>query len=169
MRRLAACLLLYSLCAHAGWRADVQPAHLVGEGDLSLFGFRLYQAQLWSQQVPVRYDAPFALHITYARSISRQRFVDTGIDEIKRQASAPLSPQTLAHWRDDMMRGLVDVDPGDRLTAVNLPGKGVRFYAGARETAEIDDPAFARAFFGIWFDPSTRAPGLRKALLGLSK
>jgi hypothetical protein len=63
----------------------------------------------------------------------------------------------------------VDVGPGDQLSAVFLPDKGVRFYAGERMTDEVDDLAFARAFFGIWLDPSTRAPTLRKQLLGTAQ
>jgi hypothetical protein len=36
-------------------------------------------------------------------------------------------------------------------------------------TDEVDDLAFARAFFSIWLDPSTRAPTLRKQLLGTAQ
>jgi hypothetical protein len=148
-------LVLWATAANADWLADVQPAKLVGEGDFSVFGFRLYRAQMWSERLPVDYDERFALHIIYARGIRRERFVDTGMSEIRRLASAPIPADTLAHWRADMMQALV-------------PGKGVRFYAGDRMTGEFDDLAFARAFFGIWLDPSTRAPTLRKQLLGVS-
>ena len=167
MRSLVALvLLLWAASASADWRSDVQSARLVGEGDFRVFGFSLYRAQLWSERVPVDYEERFALHIVYTRSIKGKRLADTGIDEIKRQAEAPIPPETLDRWREDMLRAFVDVEPGDELSAVFLPGKGVRFYAGERETGEFDDPAFARAFFGIWLDPSTRAPSLRKHLLG---
>jgi hypothetical protein len=167
MRALTALmLLLWAVSASAGWRSDVPSARLVGEGDFSVFGFRLYRAQLWSERVPVDYDERFALHLTYTRSIKGKRLADTGIDEIRRQAAASIPSETLERWRDDMLRAFGDVEPGDQLSAVFLPGKGVRFYSGERETGEFDDPAFARAFFGIWLDPSTRAPSLRKHLLG---
>jgi hypothetical protein len=167
VRALAALLMFLSaMPVHADWRADVQAAHLVGEGDFSVFGFTLYRAQLWSEHAPVSYDEPFALHLIYTRSISRERFADIGINEIKRQAATPIPQETLERWRDDMVRGLTDVEPGGQLSAVFLPGKGVRFYAGERETAEIDDPASARAFFDIWLAASTRAPRLRIQLLG---
>jgi hypothetical protein len=156
MRALAALmLLLWVVSANAGWRSDVPSARLVGEG-----------AQLWSERVPVDYDERFALHLTYTRSIKGKRLADTGIDEIRRQAAVPIPSETLERWRDDMLRAFGDVGPGDQLSAVFLPGKGVRFYSGEQETGEFDDPAFARAFFGIWLDPSTRAPSLRKHLLG---
>ncbi|HEX3634280.1 MAG TPA: chalcone isomerase family protein [Paraburkholderia sp.] len=168
MRALAAIvLLLWATAACADWHGDVQSAKLVGEGDFSLFGFRLYRAQMWSERVPVDYDERFALHIIYVRGIKRERFVDAGMNEIKRLASVPISADTLARWRADMLQAFVDVEPGDQLSAVYLPDKGVRFYAGERMTGEFDDLAFARAFFGIWLDPSTRAPILRRQLLGM--
>ncbi len=170
MRSLAALvLLLWASAACADWRADVEAAKLVGEGDFSVLGFRLYRAQMWSERVPVDYDARFALHIVYARGITRERLADTGISEIKRLAGAPIPADTLERWRANMLRAFVDVGPGDQLSAVFLPDKGVRFYAGERMTDEVDDLAFARAFFSIWLDPSTRAPTLRKQLLGTAQ
>ncbi|QOT78727.1 chalcone isomerase family protein [Cupriavidus basilensis] len=176
MRRVAAALAMALLCvpalAAAGWRADVQAARLSGEGEFRVFGFRLYTAQLWSAQLPITPDAPFALQLTYDRSIQRERLVETSLDEMKRIGSAgnaPPSPQLLDSWRASMAQAFVDVRPGDTLTGVFMPGKGVRFYAGDRLTTEIDDPAFAQAFFSIWLDPATRAPALRRRLLGLAQ
>ncbi|MEZ0604667.1 chalcone isomerase family protein [Paraburkholderia sp. IW21] len=170
MRALVALVLvLWASAACADWRGDVQSAKLVGEGDFSILGFKLYRAQMWSERVPVDYDERFALHIIYTRGIKRERFVDAGIKEIKRLSSTPIPHDTLERWRADMLQAFVDVEPGDQLSAVYLPGKGVRFYAGERMTGEFDDPAFARAFFGIWLDPSTRAPTLRKELLGTAQ
>ncbi|MGF6768901.1 hypothetical protein P3T18_001371 [Paraburkholderia sp. GAS199] len=170
MRALTAIVLLvWASAAFADWRGDVETAKLVGEGDFSVLGFRLYRAQMWSERLPVDYDERFALHIVYARGIRRERLTDVGIGEMKRLAAAPIPQETLERWRADMMQAFVDVGPGDQLSAVNLPGKGVRFYAGERMTGEFDDPEFARAFFGIWLDPSTRAPVLRKQLLGMTK
>ncbi|WP_144111665.1 chalcone isomerase family protein [Paraburkholderia sp. BCC1886] len=170
MRALAALVLvLWAGAACADWRGDVPSAKLVGEGEFSVLGFRLYRAQMWSERVPVDDGARFALHIVYTRSIKRERLVDTGVGEIKRLAPAPIPEDTLARWRADMTQAFVDVAPGDQLSAIYLPDKGVRFYAGERMTGEFDDPAFARAFFGIWLDPSTRAPTLRKQLLGVAQ
>jgi hypothetical protein len=173
MRSLAAlALVLGALSASpawADWHDDVRSAKLVGEGEFSVFGFRLYRAQMWSERAPLDYDERFALHIVYVRSIKRERLADTGISEIKRIADPPIPAQTLARWRENMLQAFVDVTPGDQLSAVYLPDKGVRFYAGEQMTGEFDDPAFARAFFGIWLDPATRAPALRKQLLGTAQ
>ena len=59
-----------------------------------------------------------------------------------------------------------DVKAGDRLTGVRVPGQGARFYSGERYVGRLDDEALADAFFAIWLDPRTRAPDLRRKLLG---
>jgi hypothetical protein len=61
---------------------------------------------------------------------------------------------------------LPDVDAGDFLTGVNVPKLGVRFYQNGQPIGAIDDLEFAQAFFGIWLDPRTSEPVLRKQLLG---
>jgi hypothetical protein len=162
-------LLTCSPVAFADWRSSVGAARLTGQGEFTLLGFRVYDAQLWSIRSPIDYRSRFALRLTYARSISRERLADTGLDEIKRLATTPIAAATLERWHSDMLHAFIDVTPGDRLTGVFLPGQGVRFYAGGRPGVEIDDPEFARAFFDIWLDLATRAPELRRHLLGLAQ
>ncbi|WP_342050001.1 MULTISPECIES: chalcone isomerase family protein [unclassified Cupriavidus] len=144
--------------------ADVR---MVGEGDFRWFGIRIYTAQLWAAQSPVTLDTPLALRLTYARGISGERLTDTSMDEIKRLAAVTIPEATLDQWRAALSRVLPDVRAGDVLTGVYLPGQGARFYAGDRALGALEDPMLARAFFSIWLDPSTRAPALRRHLLGL--
>jgi hypothetical protein len=125
MRRFAVlALALWSSVALADWRGDVPSAQLVGEGDFSWFGIRLYHAQLWSERVPVNYDARFALQISYARTIRREKLVNSGIDEIRRVSSPPVPADTLERWRADMLQAFVDVTSGDRLSAVFCARQG---------------------------------------------
>ncbi|MFC0573917.1 chalcone isomerase family protein [Paraburkholderia solisilvae] len=146
--------------------AEVPAAQLSGSGEYRFLGLHLYDAQLWSTHLPVNYDARFALQLTYATSATRERLTTLGLNEMKRLAPTPLPDALVARWRDDMLRAFVDVEPGDWLCGVFLPGTGVRFYANGEATATIADLDFARAFFGIWFDPETRAKTLRSKLLG---
>lgn len=166
---IIAWLACWCASAWSDCRDDVAPARVIGQGEFCVLGFCLYDAQLLSERTPIAYDAPFALLITYKRHISRDRLADTGIDEIRRLADPPLAADTLTRWRGDMQRAFVDVSDGDSLCGVFLPGKGVRFYSNGMPTVEVDDPAFARAFFGIWLDPHTRAPTLRAQLLGATR
>lgn len=165
----AAALLLIPMqesAADVGCRDEVPGAMLSGAGEFRLLGFHLYDAQLWSARLPVTYDARFALELTYARAVTRERLASLGIAEMKRLAGAPVSEAQVTRWRGDMLRAFVDIAPGDQLCGVYLPGAGVRFFANGTPTATIDDPDFARRFFGIWLDSATRAQGLRDKLLG---
>jgi len=72
-------------------------------------------------------------------------------------------------WLEEMRRVFPDVRRGDELTGTAVPGRGVEFALNGRPIGSIDDPAFGRAFFAIWFDPRTRSRDLRASLLGESR
>ena len=55
--------------------------------------------------------------------------------------------------------------PGDRLTGLYEPGRGMRLWRGSEPLGASEDAELARLFFGIWLSPRTSEPGLRKALL----
>ncbi|MBM3117261.1 chalcone isomerase family protein [Jeongeupia naejangsanensis] len=159
--------LLGPAAAAQSWREALPQAALQGQGDFTWLGWRVYTARLWSAG-PLRDDGtPFALQLTYHRSISRSRLVDTSLDEMQRLAARPVDAATLGRWRSQLEQAFIDVAPGDELTGVYLPGYGCRFYARDRRLAGIADPEFARAFFRIWLAPDSRDAGLRRQLLGL--
>ena len=158
-----------SSCIWADCRDTLAAAQLSGKGALCLLGFCLYDAQLWSTKVPPSYDASFALEVTYRRSVDRTRLIQTAIDEIRRLQAPVPSDATLAQWQRAMTPAFPDVKSGDTLCGVYLPERGARFYANGQLMTEVDDPAFARAFFDIWLAPGTRAPSLRRDLLGGSR
>lgn len=166
-RLVLACLLALSpLGASASWREAVPDARLVGEGELRFFGFRIYDARLWSAKAPLQAQTPFALELTYHRAISREDFVRTSLAEIERLSGMSGDSARMRDWRAQMQQAFVDVQPGERITGVYLPGRGCRFYVNDRLQHEVDDPAFAEAFFAIWLDPRSRDQALRRELLG---
>ena len=165
-------ILLAAILNTSAWadcRNQLDHAPLSGKGALCLLGFCLYDAQLWSTQTPPSYDTPFALQITYRRAITRARLIETAVDEIRRLNVPPPPDSILTQWQAAMTPAFIDVKPGDTLCGVYLPGRGARFYANGQLTTEVDDPAFAHAFFDIWLAPGTRAPALRRHLLGESR
>lgn len=174
--RLCSTLLLTLALASAsvqannqsGWREQLPQAELVGSGDFSWFGFSVYNAKLWSPARQVDFTEPFALELTYRRTISRETLVDTSLDEIRRINGEPLDSEQQSAWTKQMSQAFVDVKDGTRITGVFLPGEGCRFYVDGKLQHVIDDQEFARAFFSIWLDPQTRSPKLRAALLGLN-
>lgn len=136
----------------------------IGAGEMRWLGFRIYEASLWAPQPDWRPDAPFALAIRYDRSIPSSRLVQTSVDEMRRLGMA--DEARLDAWRTFLQRAFPDVDRGDVIVGVNLPGEGVVFYRGDEPTGRLADEGFARAFFAIWLDERTREPGLRTRLLG---
>lgn len=151
-------------------RADGAGAEFrqLGNGEMRWFGLKLYDAALW---VPAgtewSADAGFALAIRYARTIAGDKLVDTSIDEIRRLGLG--DEVQLVRWRLELTRALPSVAPGEILVGARIPGAGARFWHDGKPTAEVRDPALARAFFAIWLDPRTREPALRARLLGTDR
>jgi len=172
MRQALLLVVLFATLAFAAranadtWHDALPHAQEVGSGDFRWYGFSIYSARLWSERRPFDATAPFALELTYHRAISRERLVQTSIDEIKRLYGDSLPSDTLQHWRDDMSQAFRDVSPDDRLIGVFLPSQGCRFYNQKDWIADIPDPEFAKALYSNWLDPRSRDAKLRAQLLG---
>lgn len=168
---IATLLAVLALPAQADWRAALDGGKPVGQATLRWFGLRIYDAKLWSATGRYDPDAPFALEITYRKSIRAEQLVNTSLEEFRR-IGAPAAQ--FERWRGYMLRAFPDVTDGDRLIGLFVPGVGARFYAALagqpeRLQARIDDPDFARWFFGIWLHPATREPALRQHLIGQTR
>lgn len=164
---LAFVLSASAALAHAAlWQQEIPQAKILGSGDLRWFGLHIYSAKLWSESPVFDPRASFALEITYQKNISRERFVDTSIDEIKRLRGDTIGAEVLQRWKLHMEKAFTDVKPGDQLIGIHLPKIGCRFYSRDKLLAEIKDTEFADAFFSIWFDPRSKDSALRKQLTG---
>jgi hypothetical protein len=163
---IAGLLAAFALPASAGPAGIALPFETVqiGQGTLRLFGLRIYDATLWAPGGRWRPDAPYALELTYARKIDRSKLAASTVSEIRKQRKLP--QPVLADWERQLAEIFPDVEPGDRVAAIRIPGQGVSFHAGPRPLGRIGDEAFAESFFAIWLDASTSAPALRDRLLG---
>ena len=166
MRKLILGVLLMALLLGAS-RAEAPPpgladAQLVGRGQFSRFGFSVYEARLWAPLGRYAAERPFALSLTYSRSIAGEKLVQASLDEMHK-LKAPLADRK--EWRADLERVLPNVVPGDSITAVYQPGQGAVFFHRDKQTGQINDD-LAKHFFGIWLDSRTSEPSLRQALLG---
>jgi hypothetical protein len=135
-----------------------------GGGELKYFGLSIYDGFYWSAASSFSVSRPFALDLHYHRNLDGERIAGRSIDEIRKLGIG--TREDHARWLDAMQRLFPDVRKGDRLTGVNVPGRGARFFHNGASIGEIADPGFARAFFGIWLDPKTSQPAFRKLLLG---
>lgn len=174
--RLSAVIACAALLAAAAASADPLPvpdyvrkyiveAKVAGPGRLTWYGFHVYDAHLY---VPRGFDPnmpfrqPFALELMYARKLDGRAIADASRDEIARMGLG--TDEQRDRWHAQMATLFPDVDKGQKITGVNVPGVGARFYFDGRFRGAIDEPEFARAFFSIWLDERTRAPKLREVL-----
>jgi hypothetical protein len=168
MRRREACLALAAAMPLAGWAKEppqalsaVLPAlRPWGSGEFRRFGFLVYEATLWAGEGE-RPVPPLALGLTYKRNIEGKAIAEASVDQMRRFDA---SDAQLARWGQQMAGLFPSVKPGDRIVGLQLSDRA-RFFYNDQPLGEINDAAFARAFFAIWLDPRTSEPSLRTALL----
>ena len=169
------CLALLLACASARAApapeahivSEIGTARLAGQGTFRWFGIAVYDAQLWvgprGYLASAPEAAPFVLDLHYARALDGQKIAEASFDQLEK-IKAGTSDQRAA-WLLKMRAIFPDVQSGSRLSGVYLPGLGVRFYLDGKMLGEVQDLAFARAFFAIWLAPASTATSLRQALL----
>ncbi len=162
---LAATLSAPAFAQTAPFASLIPNAQVVGSGLFRWWGFRVYEASLWSPNGRYQAGEPFALSLTYARALEGADIVDASLDQM-RKLGLPVDRHP--EWGPALSEVLVSVQSGDTLTGVYQPGEGAVFFFNERKTGEIDD-RLAKAFFAIWLDPETSAPDLRQSLLGQSQ
>jgi hypothetical protein len=154
-----------AVSATSAWDAFLPTPKPVGEGQFRRWGFLIYDATLWSSNGQYKANEPFALRLSYARNVTRDQIVDASIDQMRE-----LGVDVAQHpdWPDKLQRVFADVNKGDSLTGIYMPGNGAVFFYNNQLTGQVDE-ALAQAFFSIWLDPQTTEPDLRLSLLGLAQ
>jgi hypothetical protein len=143
---------------------EVGAARLSGQGVYTWFGLQIYTAEMWvGPQGYAGEAAPFVLELRYARALDGRKIAEASAKQMEGIGAG--NDAQRAVWLTQMKAVFPNVQEGSRLGGVFLPGQGVRFYRDGQLLATVADPAFARAFFGIWLDPASSAPKLRMALL----
>ena len=162
-------LLGCMLCAVQALAHPLLPGgQLRGEATLRYFGLQVYRARLWTLpefRVSQAIDQLLVLELEYLRDLKGESIAQRSLKEMQR-AQWIAEPQA-QRWLSEMQRVFPNVKAGDRLSGQHLPGQGARFWHNGRPTGQVDDPLFARLFFGIWLAPTTSEPDMRSALLGL--
>ena len=151
--------------------AELPGARLQGSGRLRFLGLRVYDARLWVASATVGTDGAtaslaLALELEYARGLDGLKIAERSLSEMQRQGE--IDPAVGQRWLAAMKQIFPDVQAGDRITGLNVPGMGARFFINGRLQGDVRDAEFARRFFGIWLSLQTSEPTLRQALLGKS-
>jgi hypothetical protein len=142
-----------------------------GEGLYRWFGLRIYEARLWGSGTPV--DAasplakPLALQLTYARRFDGADIAERSASEMRDLKAA--DDQSIMRWENLMRNLFPDIKAGDHLTGITDSNGFTRFFFNGEALRTVQEPAFTRAFFAIWLDENTSAPGLRARLLRTSR
>jgi hypothetical protein len=144
--------------------ALAQGARAQGGGELRFLGFPVYDGWYWGRGHEWSMDTPFALDLHYHRKLAGASIAERSVEEIARLGLG--TPAERARWGEAMRQIFPDVRAGDRLAGVFVPPGLVHYFHNGVPIGEIADPAFARAFFGIWLDPATSRPDFRVRLLG---
>jgi len=142
---------------------DVPNARLAGTGTFTYFMMNIYSAELWVGPQGYGLTTPFALDLRYARKLDGKKIAEASAEQMEKIGAGSAAERQA--WLQKMTAIFPDVHAGSHITGVFVPGEGARFYLDGKPTGSVNDAGFARAFFGIWLDPNTAAPALRKALL----
>ena len=151
---------------------EISAAKLQGQGKLTYFGLHVYDARLWVQDGFKAADfgrAPLALELEYARTLYGKLIAERSLEEMKRSSNlteAKINEAKAAEWLAQMKTLFTDVNKGDRITGVQVPGVATRIFINGKLRGEVRDAEFTKLFFGIWLSPRTSEPKLRDALLG---
>ena len=148
-------------------------AKLMGSGELTWFGLKVYEAQLWSTSAsaqalkvqPSKFaEHSFALDLRYARNLAGEAIAERSLAEIQKLGLGSSAQHDA--WLSDMKKLFPNIKKGDRLMGVHVPSQGVQFFLNDRLLGRVEDLAFARAFFAIWFDARTKNKTLYTQLQG---
>ena len=147
-------------------RAALPEARLAGESRLRVWGFEVYDAQLWVGPGfrANQYEAhPLALSLGYLRALKGHLIAERSLKEMR--ALGTLSGAQGEAWLRAMTQIFPDVKPADRLTGLHQPGVGARFWLNAQPIGQVADARFSALFFGIWLAQASSEPSLRSQLL----
>lgn len=125
-------------------------AQKVGEARYQLLAIPLFEAELYTANGDFSWAQPFALSLTYERSIRAASLVNRTMLEMSERGAG--SVESLSALRSPLMACFADVERGDRITGVSTGPNTATFYHNGAQSCTIAWPNFRRHFFGIWLD-----------------
>jgi len=140
---------------------------VVGEAQLKVMFWKIYNAKLAASNGEWKKDAPFALSLTYLRDFDGEEIASRSVDEMRDIGYE--DEVLLAKWYEQMRSVFPNVKEGENITGVMDKEQYTHFYYDGSLIGSIEDTSFGQAFFDIWLNEKTSEPKMRKQLLGLKK
>ncbi|WP_051221735.1 chalcone isomerase family protein [Neptunomonas japonica] len=138
----------------------------IGEADLSILWFDVYNAELLSADG--RYlgvSNPLILKLNYRRNISQRDL----LDETQKQIEKFTHTEQVDVWLTKLSQMWPSIKKGDQLAFwVDQKNTG-HFFFNDNWIGSLEDPAFSRAFIQIWLSDKSSYPDLAKKLRGSVK
>jgi hypothetical protein len=137
-----------------------------GSARLRFLGLSVYDANLWVApgfRAVAYAQHAFALELRYLRKLKGTAIAERSLAEMRRVGS--INADQATRWLANMQEAFPDVNNGDRIVGLHLPGAGSQFWVNGLLRASVAEPEFGRYFFGIWLAESTSEPAMRSALL----
>ena len=156
------CLLLL-LSVEVSGQTLPQNWQRIGEADLSVLWFDVYNAELLSPDG--RYsgiNSPLVLKLNYRRNISKLDLLEETQKQIEK--FAPTDQTDL--WLTKLSQIWPDIRKGDQLAFWIDQNNTGHFFYNERFIGSFKDPAFSDAFIQIWLSDNSSYPNLAKQLRG---
>lgn len=144
--------------------AAVPAAELVGQSRMTYLMWDVYDAAFFRSSQHENLQPPYALSLTYLRSITGRQIADSAVDEMRKHGFT--QEIILAEWHNMMVDLFPDVEPGTQLTGIATADGTTQFYHDGRFIGQVNDASFTARFFDIWLGPQTSDVAFRNRLLG---
>lgn len=141
-----------------------KPSRL-GAHSLKVWGFKIYNIQLLSEEKKFSYQKKFAIIINYQRDFSKKDLIQKSLEEISRINDIN-DEDLLKTYQKKLEEIFFEVKNGDRKTAFFDPKNGVKLYFNGKFVGEINDLIFAKRFIDIWLSDKSSYPKMTRDILG---
>jgi hypothetical protein len=146
-------------------KENFQNPSRLGNYNLKVWGFKIYNIQLLSENKNFSYQNKLALVINYQRNFAKKDLIKRSLEEISR-INEIKDEALLKNYQNKLKEIFFDVKEGDRKTAFFDPKNGVKLYFNGKFVGEINDLIFAKRFVDIWISDKSSFPKMTKAILG---
>lgn len=137
----------------------------VGETRLRVMLFRIYDAELYSDNGSYSDANELLLKLEYARDFSASKLAEQTQDEWERMGYQ--QNEQSREWIQTLESMWPDVSSGDCIVAHKTLDSGITFYGTNGELGGIESSEFADQFLAIWLSEDARYRGSRDELVGV--